>query len=193
MRFVGRYVAFVAIVGAVAACSTLLPGNTPRPDSVSASPADSSGPTRSNAASTEPSIPPTIPNESATPNSASGYVDPGLAAQLAAKCQVAGAIDNYFAIPAGSTLQTVFPSAGKTPELDGVEGLFVAVYDGDVRILNYTGGGPPAPGSTPQLLFQNVVCVVPPAGEVEVYSDVSHEGMALPPGAHIGPPPTIAP
>jgi hypothetical protein len=97
---------------------------------------------------------------------------------------VAGEIAYYFVIPAGSTFQNVFPNAGKTPELDGRDRLFVAIYAGDVRILNYTGGGTSAPGASPQpMTFQNVVCVVPATGEVEVYDNVSKQGMALPPGA----------
>jgi hypothetical protein len=103
---------------------------------------------------------------------------------------VSGEIADYFVIPAGSTFQTVFPNAGKTPELDGRDRLFVAIYAGDVRILNYTGGGTSAPGASPQpMTFQNVVCVVPATGEVEVYNNVSEQGMALPPGAQ---PPSVS-
>ena len=133
-------------------------------------------------------------DRSAPPTAAAGYIDPDVAAQLAAKCPVVGEIGSYFLIPTGSSLQSVFPNGGKTPELDGRDGLFVAVYAGDVRLPTVTGGGTTEPGSSPRpSTFSNVVCVVPPTGEVEVYSDVSKQGMALPPGAHTGPPPTVAP
>jgi len=135
------------------------------------------------------SVPPAMPGPSAQGSPGVGYVDPDVAAELAARCQVAGEIADYFVIPAGSTFQTVFPNAGKTPELDGRDRLFVAVYAGDVRILNYTGGGTSAPGASPQsMTFQNVVCVVPATGEVEVYNNVSKQGMALPAGTQTGPP-----
>jgi hypothetical protein len=191
MKFIARCVAVFGVLGVLAACSALRPGSSPSAGSVSPPTVSASAaPTAS--AAPQVSSTPTMLSESVAPSSAAGYVDPAVAAQLAAKCQVAGAIGYYFVIPPGSSFQTIFPGVGLTPELDGLQGLFVAVYDGDVRILNYTGGRPD-PSATFQVNFQNVVCVVPPTGEVEVYSNVSHQVMALPPGAQVGSPPTIAP
>jgi hypothetical protein len=106
---------------------------------------------------------------------------------------VVGEIAYYFTIPAGSDYRTIFPHGGKAPELEGRDGLFVVVYAGDVQILNLTGGGTTAPGQTRPTTYSDVLCFVSPSGLPDVYSDVSREGMALPPGAHSGPPPSIAP
>ena len=192
MRLIIRCLVFVSALAVLVACSALQLSSGRGARAASPSPASASSSAPTDSASVRSSVWPTLPSEPAPLSSAAGYVDPDLAAQLAEKCQVAGTISYYFVIPEGSSFQTIFPNAGKTPELDGRNGLFVAVYAGDVQILNYSGGAW-VPGWTPSFTFHNVVCVVPAAGEVEVYSDVSHQGMTLPPGAQSGPPPTIAP
>jgi hypothetical protein len=116
------------------------------------------------------------------PSAAPGYVAPEEAATLIGRCAVYGSIQAYFRIPSGSTFWTIFPKAGKAPELDGVEQLFVVVYRDPVTIHAVMGGNPAASPETPT----QVVCVITPIGETNIYSGVSREGLNLPPGAHLG-------
>lgn len=117
-----------------------------------------------------------------------GYVDPETAAKLFAVCP-AGDVSYYFAIPVGSSLQAIFPSAGKTPELDGVSGLVVFVYSGDVLLLLSTATAMPD-GPTQRSTYSDVLCAVSPAGRPDVYYDVARDGMRLPEGAQHGPVPS---
>jgi hypothetical protein len=121
-----------------------------------------------------------------------GYVDPDEAARLAEKCQVVGDIASYFVIPPGSDYHSIFPAAGKAPELDGIDGLFVVVYSGDVDVLNLVQSTLPAGVTAMPLTFRDALCFVAPSGAADVYYNVSRDNMALPPGAHSGPPPSMA-
>jgi hypothetical protein len=162
-----RLLGMVILVAAlVAACSVGSPGG-----SASAPPASVPA-TGAPPASSVPS-----------PTNAAGSVSTAEAAELFARCPpAAGHIHAYFRVPAGHDIHDYLPAAGKSPELDGVSAL-VVIYDDPVRPLWPITGVPGA--SRPPL--SNVVCVVTPSGEFDLYSDVSRAGMTLPPGAHLGP------
>jgi hypothetical protein len=113
-----------------------------------------------------------------------GYVSPGDAKTLLDQCEVIGAVQAYFSIPPGDDYHSVLPLMGKSPELEGVDGAFVAIYSGEVQALYVTG----IPGvERPKIT--DAVCVVLPSGEPLLYNNVSRENMVLPPGAQEGPPP----
>ncbi len=155
----------VAILAA--ACSVGAPGRT-----ASALPISS----RPETGSPRPSVAP-------SPADTAGYVPAADAAELLAKCPpAAGHIHAYFRVPAGHDIHDYLPAAGKSPELDGVSAL-VVIYDDPVRPLWLITGVPGASRAP----LSNVVCVVTPSGEFDLYTDVSRAGMTLPPGAHLGP------
>ncbi len=180
-----RYVLAACLVVLLsAACG--LSGSQASPSS-NASPSASVSP---EAPTAEPSRAPlTTAAPITSPAATDGFLDPDRATELLSKCAVVGEVAYYFVIPPGSDFHTIFPKAGLAPELDGIDGLFVVTYAGDVQILNLSGGGTMLPGGpTRPTTFSDVVCVVSPDGTADVYEDVSHEDMALPPGAHSGPP-----
>jgi hypothetical protein len=114
-----------------------------------------------------------------------GYVGTTEAKSLLEACDVIGVVEVYFRIPPGDSYRTVLPKMATSPELEGVDGAFVAIYDGEVQALHLTG----QPGvERPKL--KDAICVVLPDGEPILYVNVSRENMAVPAGAHFGPPPT---
>lgn len=137
---------------------------------------------------------PETPGPSATPSPESsvgsplpGFVPEEEAAALIRQCGVSGQVAAYFRIPLGNDYHDHFPAMGKSPEIEGVSGAFVVVYNDPVTtlILGHPGAGTPPP-------FTNALCVIPPpgsamAGEPIIYGNVSRDGMSLPPGAWINP------
>ena len=83
----------------------------------------------------------------------------------------------------GSSYRTYLPNMGKSPELDGIDDAFVAIYAGPVKLEGILGN----PRFDPITEANQVVCVVLPAGEVHLYLDVSRVEMTLPEGATINP------
>jgi hypothetical protein len=101
---------------------------------------------------------------------------PSPSALLPNPCGAAGNVEAHVTLPAGITFWDVFPEAGLAPELDGVQGLELVVFAGDVTVSNI-GGMPNIP---PQTTLHNAVCVIMPDGTSNLYSDVPRQGMALP-------------
>jgi hypothetical protein len=116
-----------------------------------------------------------------------GFVDPTEAAAMIAQCPVVGDVAYYFSIPQGSEFRAVFPSAGRAPELEGRDGLFVVLYSGEVMLTNLAHATSAPDGPTFRVFLQNVVCIVSdPMVTGDVYYDLSLTDMKLPPGAHEG-------
>lgn len=157
----------VLVAVLVAACSVGSPGRTASALATSSRPETGS------------------PRQSVAPSPAdtAGYVSAADATELLAKCPpAAGHIHAYFRVPAGHDFHEYLPAAGKSPELDGVSAL-VVVYDDPVSSVWMISG---VPGASREPLSE-VVCVVMPSGQLNLYSNVSRAGMTLPPGAHLGP------
>jgi hypothetical protein len=88
----------------------------------------------------------------------------------------------YFRIPEGNDYHDHFPQMGRSPEIEGVSGLFIVVYEGPVTGL-FLGN----PGASREPV-SDPLCVITPDGERTIYGGVSRERMVLPPGAFIGAP-----
>ncbi len=158
---------FVVAISVAVACSY---SGGPRTPDITAKPATPL-PAISQPPTPQTTIPATTPGE--------GFVSASEAAELIGRCGISGDVAAYFRIPEGNDYRDHFPEMGKSPELDGVSGAFVVVYEGPVE-GPFTG----VPGASHGPVV-DVLCVIPPDGDPFIYSDVSREGMSLPAGASL--------
>lgn len=91
-------------------------------------------------------------------------------------CGATGTVLARFVLPAGTGFGDAFPNAGLAPELEGVEGLELVVYEGEITVANLTG----VPDASRQTTFTDAVCVIRPDGTETLYTDISHQGISLP-------------
>lgn len=130
-----------------------------------------------------PAATPPIATTTATPTAGGeGFVPPEEAAELITTCGIGGHIAAYFRVPLGNDYRDHFPEMGRSPEIEGVSGLFVVVYVGPV-----SGPFLGRPGASREPV-SDALCLITQDGERMIYGDVSREGMVLPPGAFVGPP-----
>jgi hypothetical protein len=130
----------------------------------------------------EPATPVPTVSQRPTPDTTTfeaGFVPEAEANQLIARCGISGDVAAYFRIPEGNDYRDHFPEMGLSPELDGVSGAFVVVYDGPVQGLFL---GAPGASSGPVV---DALCVISPDGYPNIYSDVSRDKMSLPAGAWV--------
>jgi len=122
------------------------------------------------------------PTNAPETSSAEGFVPAEEAAELIATCGIGGHIAAYFRIPPGNDYRDHFPEMGRSPEIEGVSGLFVVVYEGPV-----SGPFLGRPGASREPV-SDALCVITQDGERMIYGHVSREGMVLPPGAFVASP-----
>ncbi len=94
------------------------------------------------------------------------------------RCGLRGTVGVAFLVPPDTDVFGWVPGLEGSPELEGQDGSLVVVYDGEVFAPHLTG----IPGATRDPYHSEAVCVVTPDGEPNVYSDISRQGLALPPG-----------
>jgi hypothetical protein len=114
--------------------------------------------------------------------STGGFVAPDEALEHLFDCGILGRVSAYFRVPDGNDIWDHFPEMGRSPEIKGKSGLFVALYDGEVSGL-FTGQPGVSRGPVTEVL-----CVVDPEEGPIIYSNVSRQGMQLPSDAYIVPP-----
>ncbi len=105
------------------------------------------------------------------------------------ECGVIGSVAVRFVIPAGQDYHDVLPEAGDAPELEGISGATVIVYQGEVELRNVGG----IPGVPPETALRDAICVITPDGVPNVYSDVSRRGIRLPGATPTGSTPSGSP
>jgi hypothetical protein len=93
-------------------------------------------------------------------------------------CGVEGVADAAFVVPARTSAADWLPGLDGATELDRHDGSLVVLYAGTARLPYLTG----IPGASRDQTLEGVVCVVTPDGEPNVYSDVSRDGVQVPPG-----------
>lgn len=91
-------------------------------------------------------------------------------------CAAVGSVVARFVLPAGWDFWDVFPRAGLAPELEGVAGIEVIIYAGEVELTSVSG----VPGLPRQTVVDDAVCVIMPNGDANLYYGISREGMAVP-------------
>lgn len=111
--------------------------------------------------------------------------DPDLPVQA---CGVAGRIDTAFVIPVGQRYDELVPALSGSTELDGDQGSLVLFYAGTATIKYLTG----IPGASRDPTLQDVVCVITSDGQPNIYSNVSREGLIVPPASAFAVPVTDA-
>jgi len=94
-------------------------------------------------------------------------------------CGLEGVADVAFLIPPGTEYDDCVPGLAQSPELRGQAGSLVVLYKGSVGIAYLTG----IPGVPRDDIVEGAVCVVTPDGQPNVYSNVTREGLFVPPGA----------
>lgn len=101
--------------------------------------------------------------------------DPDFPVQI---CGIEGTIETAFIVPAGLQHEDFVPALAGAPELEGKGGSLFLFYEGTATIEYLTG----IPGATWDPAKENVVCVITPDGQPNIYSEVSSEGLVVPPG-----------
>lgn len=101
--------------------------------------------------------------------------DPNMPVQI---CGIQGVVDVAFVIPPGARYDDLVPALTGATELEGKQGSLVVLYDGPATIKYLTG----IPGASRQPTQKDIVCVVTPDGEPNIYTDIGREGMIVPEG-----------
>jgi hypothetical protein len=91
-------------------------------------------------------------------------------------CGAIGSVQAQVTLPEGMDFWDVFPNAGLAPELEGVSGIELIIYAGEVELTNVSG----IPGVPRDTIVDNAVCVIMPEGDANLYYDVPREGLTIP-------------
>lgn len=105
--------------------------------------------------------------------------DPGICNR-----ETAGSASLAFQLADGPSLWDRLPNMGRAPELESVkEPITVVVFEGQHRSIPIVGGGgqiqPQGQDASEAPVFNDVVCVIAPSGEVLYYVDIDMSGLNL--------------
>ncbi len=118
-----------------------------------------------------------LPHDSGPPSTP--WTDPEMPVE---RCGLRGTAKVAFLVPPATEVTDWVSGLEGSPELKRTDGSLVVIYDGTVEAPYLTG----IAGATRDPYLEGAVCVVTPDGEPNVYSDVSADGLTIPPGVDLG-------